>query len=395
MLKKVVGSFYAHNSNFNEWKDTVLKYMDKQEFQEMMDYAQDVYDSEIGIDSYVLKYDKPTNRISIIATPDWDIENEPTVGDSICVWRDADGDFKFKKMKSKNQIYHNKWQFVQPDYAGFDVEAAKERTKLWNSIPDIAKHKSRIGYRSYWNDLLAKNGIEESFKLSIRESILTEAFTKEQVQKLFDEVYQDFTDYSEELDFCADCRIDPVVKWTRTNATRKLGHCKWLRTDSSMGQEIREFEIALNPILLQFEDSDERMIKDTIAHELCHTLPGCLNHGNEFHRKAGIIKNLLGYTIDTRADEETSKAASKVLFDNAPYKVICQNCGNEIRVLRLNDMAKQCYSYRCKKCGEPYQILYKLNKKTGEYEYYDKKRTDAFRFWYRIPLIDEFEPINQ
>lgn len=172
MLKKVVGSFYAHNSNFNEWKDTVLKYMSKQDFQEMMDYAQDIYDSEIGINSYVLKYDKPTNRISIISTPDWDIENEPTVGDSICVWKDENGEFKSKKIKCKNQIYHNKWQFVQPNYTGFDVEAAKERTKLWNSIPDIAKHKSRIGYRSYWKDLLAKNGIEESKRNCIKLKIL-------------------------------------------------------------------------------------------------------------------------------------------------------------------------------------------------------------------------------
>lgn len=160
MLKKVVGSFYAHNSNYNEWKDTVLKYMDKQEFDDLMFFANDLYKKEIGEPSYVLKYDKVTNKISLIATPDWDTENEPTVGDSICCWVDDNGEYQAKKFKSKNQIYHNKWQFVQPTYKGFDVEKAKERTKLWNSIPDINKHKSRIGYRGYWNTLLNNNGIE-------------------------------------------------------------------------------------------------------------------------------------------------------------------------------------------------------------------------------------------
>ena len=159
MFKKVVGSFYAHNSNYNEWKDTVLKYMNKDEFDDLIFFAKDLYNKEIGGSSYVLKYDKMSNKISIISTPDWDTENEPTVGDSICCWIDDDGEFQAKKIKGKNQIYHNKWQFVQPDYYGFDVEKAKERTELWNSIPDINKHKSRIGYRSYWNDLLTANGI--------------------------------------------------------------------------------------------------------------------------------------------------------------------------------------------------------------------------------------------
>lgn len=159
MLKKVMKSFYAHNSNYNEWEQTVLKYMDKEEFEDLMYFITDLYNKEIGIDSYVLKFDSLTNKISFISTPDWDIENEPTVGDSICAWIDSNGEFQAKKMKCKNQIYHNKWQFVQPDYNGFDVEDAKERTKLWNSIPDINKHKSRIGYRNYWNQLLQDNGI--------------------------------------------------------------------------------------------------------------------------------------------------------------------------------------------------------------------------------------------
>lgn len=160
MLKHVMKSWYAHNSNYKEWEDKVLKYMNKEEFEDLMFFITDLYSREIGIDSYVLKFDPLNNKISFISTPDWDTENEPTVGDSICAWVDENEEFQAKKIKGKNQIYHNKWQFVQPNYTGFDVEAAKERTELWNSIPDINKHKSRIGYRNYWNQLLQDNGIE-------------------------------------------------------------------------------------------------------------------------------------------------------------------------------------------------------------------------------------------
>lgn len=36
MLKKVMKSFYAHNSNYDEWEQTVLKYMDREEFEDLM-----------------------------------------------------------------------------------------------------------------------------------------------------------------------------------------------------------------------------------------------------------------------------------------------------------------------------------------------------------------------
>ena len=99
MLKHVMKSWYAHNSNYKEWEDKVLKYMNKEEFEDLMFFLKDLYNREIGTDSYVLKFDSLTNKISFISTPDWDTENEPTVGDSICAWIDEDGEFQAKKIK--------------------------------------------------------------------------------------------------------------------------------------------------------------------------------------------------------------------------------------------------------------------------------------------------------
>ena len=156
MVKCVCGSYYAHKTNVAELMGRVRKIVDPGVINSLL-FTVD----HMGVDYDIIKVSK--NGISLIQSEDWDIRNEPSVGRSY-FWKLNDvmhGTFlTYKVIKPRGQIYHNKWQFVQLDYSGFDVQAAKERTELWNSIPDINKHKSRIGYRSYWNDLLQANDIE-------------------------------------------------------------------------------------------------------------------------------------------------------------------------------------------------------------------------------------------
>ena len=67
---------------------------------------------------------------------------------------------RVKYRRDGKRVYHNKWQFVSKDYTGFSVEEAKKRTKLWNSIPNIKKLKSKIGNKEFWYCLLEENGID-------------------------------------------------------------------------------------------------------------------------------------------------------------------------------------------------------------------------------------------
>ena len=108
------------------------------------------------IDYNIIKYNKTNGNISFLYSPDWDTANEPVIEYSY-IYNNTTGQFKY--VKGKNQIYHNKWQFVKSNYSGFNIEQAKERTKLWNSIPDIKQHKSKIGYKDYWIKLLKQNNI--------------------------------------------------------------------------------------------------------------------------------------------------------------------------------------------------------------------------------------------
>jgi hypothetical protein len=145
-MKKVGSAMYVHKSNLNE----LLNKLSENEKKRVKSIF-DKFDKSFEI----VKYDK--GKVSLIESDNWDTANEPNVGNSYCFSEASEANYKIVKKSGK--IYHNKWMFVSSDYKGFDIETAKQRTKLWNSIPDIKKHKSKIGNKKYWNELLQKNNI--------------------------------------------------------------------------------------------------------------------------------------------------------------------------------------------------------------------------------------------
>lgn len=155
MVKCVCGSYYAHKTNVAELMGRVRKIVDPSVINSLL-FTVD----HMGVDYDIIKVSK--NGISLIQSEDWDIRNEPSVGRSY-FWKLNDvmhGTFlTYKVIKPRGQIYHNKWQFVSDTYDGFNIEEAKQRTLLWNSIPNIKAYKSRIGSKKFWEELLAANNI--------------------------------------------------------------------------------------------------------------------------------------------------------------------------------------------------------------------------------------------
>ena len=158
-MKKVGHAMYVHKSNVSE----LSRHIPADDYLALMlliKKASRRYAFEI------VKYDM--GNISLIDSPDWNTENEPTVGDSYR-WTagrlfDSHGDLIQPAIRRYNpdnpQIYHMKWMFVDPSYRGFDVRKAKMRSDLWNSvIPHTKDIKSRIGYRRYWNEILTRYGL--------------------------------------------------------------------------------------------------------------------------------------------------------------------------------------------------------------------------------------------
>lgn len=101
----------------------------------------------------VIKYDKKTNNVSFIKSPDWDTKDEPTVGDSIMFKADDTHNIT-KGRKTNQQIYHHKWMMVAEDYKGFDVAESKKRSEQWENS-DIDFDRKKIGNSDYWNETVA------------------------------------------------------------------------------------------------------------------------------------------------------------------------------------------------------------------------------------------------
>ena len=96
---------------------------------------------------------------------------------------------------------------------------------------------------------------------------------------------------------------------------------------------------------------DEKMIKNTIIHELLHCLPYCNNHGKYFKKYANLINKELGYNISRVGNKKEDLEKSNLDYtknENFKYKIECKKCGNIFYRKRLHkNFIKK---YRCSKC---------------------------------------------
>tara|TARA_B100000700_G_scaffold69353_2_gene76917 strand:- start:26853 stop:28094 length:1242 start_codon:yes stop_codon:yes gene_type:complete len=108
----------------------------------------------------IIRYNEKENNISFIECKNFDVSEEPIVGDSLKF------DFNTKKFTKTKQpknplIYHHKWMFVDDTYKGFDVEESKKRSIKWKSVLGVNKEiSSKIGRLNFWLEWLQKNNIK-------------------------------------------------------------------------------------------------------------------------------------------------------------------------------------------------------------------------------------------
>ena len=201
---------------------------------------------------------------------------------------------------------------------------------------------------------------------------------------MFDDVLDGFVSYADELEF-EYSDVDKAINYLSDRNRKTLGLCRYDRG---------RYHIFLNPNMLKFndgirdgryDDSGEQLIKSVIAHELVHTLPGCMNHGKRFHEKGNLVHRYMGYKIDTKADEDASVYFRKYL-PKTNYLIKCDKCGNEIYKSTLSDPIKNPSRYLCPKCRGTVSS-YKLNKTTDEYELY-RSSADTPEYDYQLICPD-------
>jgi len=105
-------------------------------------------------------------------------------------------------------------------------------------------------------------------------------------------------------------------------------------------------------------DLDDKIIKNTIMHEIIHCFPNCNNHGKEFKAYARVINDELGYNITRLGNVEEDYKKSNMKYDKEEtfnYKIVCKKCGQEIYRKRLNKSFVR--KYRCGICKGKFEVI--------------------------------------
>ena len=136
-------------------------------------------------------------------------------------------------------------------------------------------------------------------------------------------------------------RLSPHVTVNR-RAVKRFGCC------IHQGEECR---IELTQRLLE---APEKSCRQTLAHEVLHTCPGCRNHGARWKEYAGRMNRAYGYDI-----RRTGSCEELEVPDLTPVRhlLVCQACGKEFPRAVASALVRHPERYRCR-CGGTLRRVY-------------------------------------
>ena len=143
-------------------------------------------------------------------------------------------------------------------------------------------------------------------------------------------------------------RYRAVRRWTvNTRAKKRWGACRALGGG--------EFEISISARLLA-DDASDQALRDTIAHELLHTVEGCVGHRGKWKALAEkVTRELPGYSISRLTSAEAkgfhAEQTDEVSAPKYRYALVCERCGQVIRRQKASKVIRSPWRYRCAKCG--------------------------------------------
>ena len=112
-----------------------------------------------------------------------------------------------------------------------------------------------------------------------------------------------------------------------------------------------DFTITISAITLDDSVSNE-CAKDTIIHELIHTVDGCWNHGEGFKRMAALVNDCYAcYHISRAADNDDMGVSKEVMAKYATrpqhqYIVECARCHRRFTYSKRTRLVQQLVSHR-------------------------------------------------
>ncbi len=149
-----------------------------------------------------------------------------------------------------------------------------------------------------------------------------------------DGLMREVADQARRLDIPISKQIEPHVKINR-RAVNRLGCCR------------RQGGGYVIELAARVAEGEEESCRETLAHELLHTCPGCQNHGGLWKEYARQMNKVYGYNIRRVAAEGTTESIQPRPFK---YIVRCEECGTEIGRYRASPLTRHPERYRCR-CG--------------------------------------------
>lgn len=147
-------------------------------------------------------------------------------------------------------------------------------------------------------------------------------------------------------------RYRPVRNWiVGTDKKTRWGYCE------TVGQNLFDIHIAER---LLWDDVDDQDTKNTLAHELLHTVEGCMNHKWYWQKLAAIIHTRMPqYVIERTLDPE--KIGIHVERKEPVYRYFfrCKGCGNEIKYQKNSKFVQHYERYYCRLCGDQFEKIEK------------------------------------
>ena len=152
-------------------------------------------------------------------------------------------------------------------------------------------------------------------------------------------------------------------------ALKRLGRCE-AKSGNRYVIQINEFHNKLSP---------ETSVMNTLIHELLHSLPKCMNHGELWKRYANMYNRAYGTTISRTSPlnghyktfkEEMERKKGKTqhknhsIYSDGKHKITCSKCNKSWyyeRAGRVVKLAMQNKKLKCPHCGlQPfcYEQLY-------------------------------------
>lgn len=137
--------------------------------------------------------------------------------------------------------------------------------------------------------------------------------------------------------------IDPDIELTR--ATRVFGKCRRDNINNIHTIYISKY----------FINNPTAEVKNTLVHEVLHTVEGCMNHGNKWKALANRMNNHYGYNIKRTANYVMNNEEANQI--KRQYTIRCQGCGQTIYRQKKSKLITNTHLYRCGKCGGKLELI--------------------------------------